>query len=201
LPRLGLNETRIVEEAERIADQVGLARLTLAAVAESLGVRQPSLYKHVEGMNGLRRAISIRAKDELAATIGRAAVGRARAEAIESMSHAYREWALNHPGRYAAAQSAPTTGDAEDETASHGVVEVVSDVLAGYELRDDDAIDATRALRATLHGFVTLEVDGGFGLPVDIDHSFDQMIQAFASSLSTWDKRIGAKPRPTRRGG
>lgn len=187
MPRLGLNETRIVEEAERIADQVGLHRLTLAAVAESLGVRQPSLYKHVDGMDGLRRAISIRAKDELAETIARAAVGRARGAAIEAMSHAYRDWALKHPGRYAAAQFAPTAGDTEDETASHGVVEVVSDVLVGYDLHDDEAIDATRALRAALHGFVTLESDGGFGLPVDIDHSFGQMIRGLVVSLSDTD--------------
>jgi AcrR family transcriptional regulator len=186
LPRLGLSETRIVEEAERVADQVGLGRLTLAAVAEGLGVRQPSLYKHVEGMDGLQRAISIRAKTELAETIGRAAVGRARSAAIEAMSHAYRKWALEHPGRYAAGQRAAAKGDAEDETASHEVVQVVSDVLVGYELHDDDAIDATRALRATLHGFVTLEVDGGFGLPIDIDHSFDQVVRAFASALPNW---------------
>jgi AcrR family transcriptional regulator len=186
LPRLGLNETRIVEEAERIADEVGLPRLTLAAVAESLGVRQPSLYKHVDGMDGLRRAISIRAKDELAETIARAAVGRARGAAIESMSRAYREWALDHPGRYAAAQFAPKAGDTEDGAASHEVVEVVSDVLVGYDLHDDDAIDATRALRATLHGFVTLEVAGGFGLPVDTDHSFEQVVRAFAAALPDW---------------
>lgn len=186
MPRLGLNEARIVAEAERIADQVGLARLTLAAVAESLGVRQPSLYKHVDGMDGLRRAISIRAKDELAETIARAAVGRARAEAIEAMSHAYRQWALDHPGRYAAGQRAAAKGDAEDEAASHEVVQVVGDVLVGYELHDDDAIDAIRALRATLHGFVTLEADGGFGLPVDIDHSFDQVVRAFAAALPNW---------------
>jgi len=40
----------VVAEAERVADEMGLAQLTMAAVAERLGVRQPSLYKHVENM-------------------------------------------------------------------------------------------------------------------------------------------------------
>ena len=54
MPRAGLNGDRVVDEAERIADEVGLANLTLAALAERLGVRQPSLYKHIDGLAGLR---------------------------------------------------------------------------------------------------------------------------------------------------
>src|SRR4029077_19686385 len=126
-------------------DELGLSSLTLAALAERLGVRQPSLYKHIAGADGLRRSLTIRAKEELAGVIGRAAVGRAREEAIVSVSHAYRAWAREHPGRYAAAQPAPAPGDIEDEIASSKVVRVASDVMAGYELSGDDAIDAIRA--------------------------------------------------------
>jgi hypothetical protein len=35
---------------------------------------------------------------------------------------------------------------------SEAVVQIATDVLAGYDLHDDDAIDATRVLRSTLHG-------------------------------------------------
>src|SRR5579872_3156218 len=167
MPRAGLTETRVVEEAERIADDVGLSSLTLAALAQRLGVRQPSLYKHIAGIEGLRRSIAIRAKSELADVLGRAAIGRARDDALAAMSKAYRAWALEHPGRYAAVQRAPNLGDIEDELASSNVVRVAFDVMAGYELRDDEAVDAIRALRSALHGFVALEAGGGFGMPVD----------------------------------
>jgi AcrR family transcriptional regulator len=183
MPRAGLTETRVVEEGERIADEVGLSRLTLAALAERLGVRQPSLYKHVAGTDGLRRSISIRAKSELAIVLRRATVGRARADAIVSLAHAYRAWARKHPGRYAAAQRAPALGDHDDEVASAEVVQVAFDVMAGYGLRDDDAVDAIRGLRAALHGFVTLEAEGGFGLPVDIDRSFDRLVSGLATTF------------------
>ena len=113
MPRAGLTEARVVDEAERMADEVGLSRLTLAAVAERLGVRQPSLYKHIDGMDALQRSLAVRAKSELANVLARAAVGRERGEAIASLSHAYRAWALEHPGRYAAAQRAPMPGDAD----------------------------------------------------------------------------------------
>jgi AcrR family transcriptional regulator len=186
VPRAGLTETLVVEEGERIADEVGLSRLTLAALAARLGVRQPSLYKHVAGTDGLRRGIALRAKNELADVLQRAAVGRARGGAITAMAHAYRAWAIEHPGRYAAAQRAPSPGDVEDEIAGGNVVRVVADVMAGYQLRDDDAIDAIRALRAALHGFVTLEADHGFGLPVDVNRSFDRLVAGLATAFARW---------------
>jgi AcrR family transcriptional regulator len=156
----GAGDHGIVEEAERVADEVGLQQLTIAALSQRLGVRQPSLYKHIDGMDGLQRSIALRAKNELADTLARAAVGRSCGDAIVSMSQAYRRWAHEHPGRYAATQRAPLAGDSDDEAASLAAAQVVFDVLAGYELHDDEAVDATRALRSALHGFVSLEAGG-----------------------------------------
>ena len=56
----------------------------------------------------------------------------------------------------------------------------------GYELSDDEAIDATRALRAALHGFVTLEAVGGFGLPRDVDRSFARLVQILDTAFRNW---------------
>ena len=185
MPRAGLTEERVVVEAERIADDEGLPKLTLAALAESLGVRQPSLYKHIEGMDGLQRSIAVRAKTELADVLGRAAVGKSRADALRALCAAYRRWALDHPGRYAATVRAPAPGDEADLEASTAAVAVVLDILSGYDLHDVDAIDATRALRSALHGFVVLETSGGFGLPVDIDRSYARMVDGLAVSLES----------------
>jgi AcrR family transcriptional regulator len=174
----------VIDEATQMADEIGLSRLTLAALADRLGVRYPSLYKHVDGMDGLQRGIAIRAKNELAAILARATVGRARGDAIVSLSNAYRNWALQHPGRYAAAQRVPTPGDTEAEAADWASVEIIGDVLAGYDLRGDDAIDAIRGLRASLHGWVTLEAT--FAHPANIDRSFDRLVQGLATALANW---------------
>jgi AcrR family transcriptional regulator len=195
--RAGLTETGVIEEAERVVDEVGLSSMTLAALAQRLKVRQPSLYKHISGMEGVQRSIALRAKRELAAVLGQAAVGRARGDAIVSMSHAYRAWAMQHPGRYAATQRAPIVGDVEDEQASRAVVQVAFDVMAGYELRDDDAVDAIRALRSALHGFVTLEAGNGFGMPVDVDRSFDRMVAGLATALARWSEDGAAVAHPS----
>jgi hypothetical protein len=68
------------------------------------------------------------------------------------------------------------------------VTQVVFNVLASYELRDDDAVDATRALRSGLHGFVSLESSGGFGLPVDVDRSFERLVGGLLAALSQWPR-------------
>jgi len=49
-----------------------------------------------------------------------------------------------------------------------------------------DAIDATRTLRAALHGFVTLEALGGLGLPLDVDRSFARLVEILDAALRTW---------------
>ena len=59
-------------------------------------------------------------------------------------------------------------------------------MLAGYQLSGDDAIDAARVFQATLHGFISLKQAGGFGLPVDVDRSFDRLIAGLAGTLGAW---------------
>ncbi len=184
MPRAGLSTDRVVVEAERLADDVGLGSLSLAAVAASLGVRQPSLYKHVDGLPALKRAIAVRAKAELADVLARAAVGKSRGDAVRSLAAVYRHWAHQHPGRYQAALHAPDPTDPDDAVASTAAVTVVLDILAGYHLHGEDAIHAARALRSALHGFVSLEAAGGFGLPQSLDDSYTRLVDACISTLA-----------------
>lgn len=186
MPRAGLSPDRVVDAAAELADEIGLQQLTLAALAERLGVRQPSLYKHIDSLAGLRRSISLQAKHELGDVLIRAAVGRSGADAIHSMSRAYRAWGLLHPARYTAAQWIAGPHDEEDAAASLAAIQIIADVLTAYELEGDDAIDAIRAFRSTLHGFVSLEAAGSFGLDVDIDRSFDRLVRGFVIALTSW---------------
>jgi AcrR family transcriptional regulator len=184
LPRAGLSEDRVVEEAEQLADEG--APVTLAALAARLGVQAPSLYKHVAGADDLQRRISIRARAELADALTRATVGKAGADAVDALAWAYREWATAHPGRYATTLRAPRIDDEADMAVSSRAIQVIFDALAGYGLDGDDAIDATRIIRSTLHGFVSLKAAGGFELP-DLDRSFRRLVTMLQQSLADWN--------------
>jgi AcrR family transcriptional regulator len=186
MPRAGLTTAIVTNEAGKLADEVGFDHLTLSALALRLGVRQPTISKHVDGTAGLHREMALLAKAQMADVMRRAAVGRSRDEALLAIAVAYREWAIEHPGLYAATVRAATPGDADDERAALEALQVIYDVLQGYDLSGDDALDATRALRALLHGFVTLQSAGGFGYPRDIDHSFLRAIKGFTGALGQW---------------
>ncbi|QHC65983.1 TetR family transcriptional regulator [Rathayibacter sp. VKM Ac-2759] len=194
MPRAGLTRDRIAEEAAVMADEVGLARLTLSALAERLGVRQPSLYKHIDSMAGLHRDIAVHAKRALGEVLARASAGRSGADAIASMSNAYRDWAKEHPARYEAANLMPAPGDVDDEAVSVAAIQVIADVLAAYRLEGDDAGDAIRAFRSTLHGFVSYETAGAFRWSADVDRSFDRLVQGFIVALDHWPETAASRP-------
>jgi AcrR family transcriptional regulator len=190
VPRAGLTTVRVVEEAEVLADECGLENLTLSALAPRLGVQIPSLYKHVDGMAGLQRLIAIRAKSELADLLARAAAGKAGAEAVAAMAHAYRTWAKEHPGRYPAVLRAPAEGDAEDLEASEAALTILRASLSAFDLEPEDEIDAIRLLRAHLHGFVSIELVEGMKLPQDIEHTFDLLIGGYVQTLAEWPPEV-----------
>jgi AcrR family transcriptional regulator len=176
----------VVEEGARLLDETGPAGFTLAVLASRLGVRTPSLYKHVDGLPALRRSIALRAKRELAVVLGGAAVGRAGDDAVRAMAVAYRRWALAHPGQYPSTQHAPAAGDADDEAASSAVLDAILEVLTEYALEGDDAVHAVRFLRSAFHGFVVLETGGAFELPVDPEHSYARVVDSVVTALRSW---------------
>ncbi len=179
----GLTPERVVAVAAELADQHGLASLTLAQVAARLGVKLPSLYNHVDGLPGLQRAITALALAELRAALAEATIGRARDDAVLALAGAYRAYVLAHPGRYAAIVRAPTPTDAELLRLSQSLIEVVVAVLAPYGLSDDDAIHAVRGLRSLAHGFASIEAAGGFGMALDRDESFRRLVSAYLTGL------------------
>jgi len=186
MPRAGLGSAAVIERAAQLLDDNSADGLSLPALAESLGVRVPSLYKHVDGLPGLRRGVTILAKTSLSAAVGQATMGRSRDEAIAAMALAYRDWALQHPGQYPLTVIAAVPGDDEDISVSNAFLEVVFSVLAGYGLRDRDAVDATRYLRSAMHGFVALETGGGFAMPVDTDRSYARLVESLVHAFATW---------------
>lgn len=179
MPRAGLSTGRVIAEAGDLADEIGYEDLTLAAVADRVGVRLPSLYRHVAGAAELRRQLAIASKRELGQVLAEAAPGQDGRPALRAAAVALRSWARAHPGRFAATRRAPDADDEQDRAASAGATEALLGLLSGYGLRGDELIDAARGLRAALDGFVTIETAGGFGLDRSVDASFDWLIDAF----------------------
>jgi AcrR family transcriptional regulator len=182
----------VVRAAAALADANGVEAPTLGELAAHLGVRTPSLYNHIAGLDGLRRDLALLGVRELNARLSRAAIGKAGDAAIAAFADAYRAFAHAQPGLYAATQRAPGPDDSELHAAANEAVETIVAVLAAYGLEGDDAVHTVRALRSFLHGFVSLEAGGGFGLPLNLDESFRRLLRIFIDGLHQQETR-----RPT----
>ncbi|HEV7168595.1 MAG TPA: WHG domain-containing protein [Micrococcaceae bacterium] len=184
-----LSRDAVTAAALELVDDGGylaFSGLTLAAVAARTGVAVPSLYKHVGSLADLRRSVALAAVSELTGRCSKAAVGRSGPEALFALAAAVRAFARQHPGRYAAAQVAADLQDPADgplAAAGAETVAVISGVLRGFGLPPERTVDAVRAVRAAVHGFVQLEVSGGFGMPDDVDKSFEVMVAMLEAGL------------------
>ncbi|WP_240796678.1 TetR-like C-terminal domain-containing protein [Streptomyces sp. RFCAC02] len=152
----------------------------MGLLAERLGVRTPSLYKHVAGLDDLNRGIAALALGEAADAVGAAVQGYAGRDALAAATRAFRAYVLEHPGRYAATIGVEPTGP-DDPMADAGqrLLAAFMAVLRGYDIAPSDRDHVLRMLRSLCHGFATLQSAGGFQWSADIDESFEWLI-AFA---------------------
>ncbi len=77
------------------------------AAAAATGVATPSLCKHIDSLDALRRLIAVRSMNDLADRLVAAVLGRSRDDALRALMIAYRAYALDHPNRYAALPQHP----------------------------------------------------------------------------------------------
>jgi AcrR family transcriptional regulator len=182
VPRAGLSQAAVVDAALAIVDDAGLDAVTLAAVAQRTGVATPSLYKHVAGLSELRMLLGVRVLEEMAEQFTAAVLGRSGRDAVSALLHAYRAYVLANPGRYAAMPLDPLH-DPALATAGGKLLAVVVSALRGFDLADSAAIHTIRMLRAVAHGFSSLEANGGFGLPQDLDATYDQIVEMVLDGL------------------
>ncbi|TJZ44545.1 TetR/AcrR family transcriptional regulator [Streptomyces piniterrae] len=186
MARAGLTVERLVTAAAELADEVGFERVTMTALARRFGVKDASLYSHIRNLHDLRTRVAVLAGTELADRIGAAVAGRAGKDALVAFAHAYRAFALERPGRYAATQ---IRLDPAVVAASPGLLRSIDNtyaMLRAYGLDEPDLTDAVRLLRSTFHGYAGLEAIGGFGHPRDVQASWERGLDALHVLLENW---------------
>ncbi|AIS01228.1 TetR/AcrR family transcriptional regulator [Streptomyces glaucescens] len=195
MPRAGITADRLVTAAVELADEAGFENVTLSALARRFGVKDASLYSHVKNLQDLRTRMALRAGGELIDRIAAAVAGRAGKEALAAFAGAYRAYALEHPGRYAATQIRVEQTLLADSPALRRTAEITYGMLRAYGLGEPDLTDAVRLLRATFHGYCVLEAGGGFGAPRDVEQSWNRAVDALHTALTHWPREEHGGPR------
>jgi AcrR family transcriptional regulator len=156
---------QIVDAARVLVDRSGPTALTMRALAEQLGIRAPSLYKHFPDKGAVEAEVITLAMRELADAL-------ATAGSLTELAATYRAYALAHPHLYRLMNSGPLPrhllpAGVEDATALPLVRAVGGDP------------NRARALWAFAHGMVILELDGRFPPDADLDSAWRTGLAAF----------------------
>ncbi|WP_431987119.1 TetR/AcrR family transcriptional regulator [Streptomyces griseoflavus] len=183
-----LSPERLTRAGAELADEVGFEQVTVSEVARRFDVKVASLYSHLKNSHDLKTRIALLALEELADRAAEALAGRSGKDALTALANVYRDYAREHPGRYAAAQFrlAP-----EAAAASAGVrhARMTRALLRGYDLTEPDQTHAVRLLGSVFHGYVSLEMGGGFSHSApDTQETWTRVLDALDALLRNWPR-------------
>ena len=185
-PRSNLTRQTVVQAAADLINVEGLEALSLGRLAKELGIRTPSLYNHVNGLPGLMQELSILNARSLADRLSEVAIGQSGPELVMTMMQTYRTYIKENTGLYLSTLRTSGTQDKVDselEQEEARSVRVGMVAMASFGLEGETAVHALRGLRSLAHGFATLEISGGFGMPVDLEESFTRLVDLYITGL------------------
>lgn len=184
--RARLDKNTVIQAAVELVNADGMQALTLGRLAGELGIQTPSLYNHIDGLPGLQKDMAVLNAKLLADRLSEAAVGKSGSDLFMEVAQAFRNYVKEYAGLYMSTLRSSGTQDVQDEDLvreEERAVKIGTTVMASLGLKGKDAIHALRAFRSTVHGFATLEVAGGFGLPLECDESFRRLVTALSAGL------------------
>lgn len=193
-----LDRATVVRAAADILNEEGPAALSLSSLAQRLGVKPPSLYNHIESLEDLQHALTALNARMLADRLAEAAMGRSGIDLLMQVAQASRAYIKEFPTLYQSTLQVSDPKGADGESLRRDAERSVRIVTAGvsaFGFQGQDAVHAVRAFRSAIHGFATLEVGGGFGMPLDCDESFRRLIDLLIQGLQ---RQAASMPRRKR---
>lgn len=180
---LTYRQTQIATVARALLDAEGPPALTMRRIAGELGIKAPSLYKHVPDKTALEVLVVAAGFAELADALEAAAADWADAAGADgtgrlvAIAGAYRAFAVAHPHLYRLMNYQPLRRDLLPTGLEARAAQPVA------EAAGNDAARA-RAMWAFAHGMVSLEIDGRFPPGADLDEAWRAGLTAFAAPAS-----------------
>ena len=173
-----IDRERIVLAARELIEQHGVEVVKLHHVAAVLGVKAPSLYRHVKNRNALLLAVNELTVSELhAALLDAANTDGTLIERLLKLATAYRTFAHEHPVCYALSMRNDPAIRPSHELQVQLVLPFQG--LFAQIAREDISLAALRGAYAFLHGWVSLEIGQHLRRGGDLTADFEQSFRAF----------------------
>lgn len=158
-----LNPEQILDAAQGLLETSGPDGLSMRTLADALGVRPSSLYRHHASRETLLLALGERAALALRDALSHSAGDKGARAAAEAASSAYLTYARQHPHLYALLLRLEELPQGERMgTAGKQLWNTLLNLVGRLSGHPDDTAH-TVALWTFLHGFAELERSGLFG--------------------------------------
>jgi AcrR family transcriptional regulator len=178
VPQLSDRAREIVLEARELLEAEGPEALTMRRLGERLGIRAPSLYKHVADKEALETAVIATGFEDVAERF-EAAVAANRRRPLAAFAAEYRAFALAHPHLYRLMNDRPLRRDLlPPGVEARAAAPLIA--AAGSQER-------ARAVWAFAHGMTILELNGRFPPDADLD-------AAWAAGLRALERETAVAP-------
>ncbi|MFJ9866142.1 TetR/AcrR family transcriptional regulator [Streptomyces sp. NPDC101165] len=159
----------IATAARALLEESGAAALTMRALADRLGIKAPSLYKHFPDKHAVEVELTAQMLTESAETLEAAEAHTPGS--LEALAGAYRAYALAHPHLYCLAMEQPLPRPELPEGLEDRAALPLLRACAGD-------LDLARAVWAFAHGMVILEIHGRFPADADLDAAWKRGLKA-----------------------
>lgn len=176
----------IIETARMLIERDGVEKLSLGNVASELGIKAPSLYRHIKSKSALLQAVIEHTFHMLFQSYDDALenAGEDPDEQLLSMARAQHTFAHTNPNTYMlayAAQNPELRADPNMLLQRAIIIQKIIMQISGEE----NSLPALRGLLALAHGYIMLELNGQFQRGGDLSLTFEEIIKAY---LQGWKK-------------
>lgn len=176
----------LVATARVMIEEHGFDQLSLRMIAEEIGVKAPSLYRHVKNKTALLAAVNqVTIRDLFAVLHEAIANDTPIEERLLAMALAYRQFAHSNPATYELAfnTSIPELQTEENDAQNVERVLSIQALFVEWIGREEESLAALRGALALMHGWVRLEMAQQFRRGGDLNAHYEF---AFRQYLRGW---------------
>ncbi len=186
-PRVGLTVERLTAAGAELADEVGFDQVTVSELARRFDVKVASLYSHVKNSHDLKTRIALLALEELADRAADALAGRAKQGRPGRPGERLPRLRAGAPRPVRGGAVPARPGDRHGRRAGVRHSRMTRALLRGYDLDEPDQTHAVRLLGSVFHGYVSIEMGGGFDHSApDTQETWSRVLDALDVLLRTW---------------
>lgn len=189
MPRAGLDKETVVMAAAELANDVGFENVSLKLLAERLGVRSPSLYNHVSGLDELKREVMLYGWHSISIEIINAVGNSGGYDAIRAMCRAFYRFASDNKGVFNAMLWYNQYADERTLDATKSLFSVMYGLFTQVNIPRWKAEHIIRTFRSFLEGFSLLVNNRSFGHSASIDESFEMSLNILIEGLKTEEEQ------------